>query len=305
MKTFNKYILQLGIVIFGFNLHAQQEAQFTQFNDNTLFINPAYAGSREMLNFTAMHREQWVGFDGAPRSTTFSAHSPLRYESVGLGFTAVNDRVGPMNQTMIYADFSYTVRFSKKRKLSFGLKGGFNMINLTTSSLVTTDQNDPKLTQNTVNNINPNFGAGIYYHSPRFFIGASTPKFIEQSLDGTRPTNLERRHLYGIIGGIIPVSADWKLRPSGQIKMTTGAPISLDLSLAGIYADKLWLGALYRHNAALGAYIQYQITNQFKIGIASDFGTQAMRNYNNGTFEVLMSYDMNFRKDGIRSPRYF
>lgn len=305
MKTFNKYILQLGIVLFGFNLHAQQEAQFTQFNDNTLFINPAYAGSREMLNFTAMHREQWVGFDGAPRSTTFSAHSPLRYESVGLGFTAVNDRVGPMNQTMIYADFSYTVRFSKKRKLSFGLKGGINMINLTTSSLVTTDQNDPKLTQNTVNHINPNFGAGIYYHSPRFFIGASTPKFIEQSLDGTRPTNLERRHLYGIIGGIIPVSADWKLRPSGQIKMTAGAPISIDLSLAVIYADKLWLGTLYRHNAALGAYIQYQISNQFKIGIASDFGTQAMRNYNNGTFEVLMSYDMNFRKEGIRSPRYF
>lgn len=305
MKTFNKYILQLGIALCGFNLHAQQEAQFTQFNDNTLFINPAYAGSREMMNFTAMHREQWVGFDGAPRSTTFSAHSPLRYESVGLGFTAVNDRVGPMNQTMFYADFSYTVRFSKKRKLSFGLKGGFNMINLTTSTLVTTEQNDPKLIQNTVNHFNPNFGAGIYYHTPRFFVGASTPKVIEQSLDGTRPTNLERRHLYGIIGGIIPISAHWKLRPSGQIKMTAGAPMSIDLSLAGIYADKLWLGTLYRYNAALGAYVQYQISNQFKIGIASDFGTQALRNYNNGTFEVLMSYDMNFRKEGIRSPRYF
>lgn len=305
MNNTMKRILYAFVLGISTQYYAQQEAQFTQFNDNTLFVNPAYAGSKDMLNITSMHREQWVGFDGGPRSTTFSAHSPLKYESVGLGFTAVNDRTGPINQTMVYADFSYTVRFRNKRKLSFGIKGGFNMINLKTADLVTIEQNDAKLIANTRNQINPNFGLGIYYHTPKFFVGASTPKFIESSLNGNSTTNLEKRHIYGIIGGVVPLSTSWKLRPTSQVKMTIGAPLSIDLSLAAIWKDRVWLGTMYRHESAVGAFVQYQITDQFKVGLASDFGTQAIRNYNSGTFELMISYDFNFKKEGIRSPRYF
>lgn len=300
-----KHIIIIVLTFTTGQVIAQQEPQFTQYFDNMLFVNPAYAGSNNMLSMIAMHREQWVGFDGAPRTSTLSVHSPLRYESVGVGFSAVNDQVGPMNQTMFYADFSYTLKLNKVQKLSFGLKGGFNMINLRAADLVTTEINDPKLTQNTRFQVNPNIGVGIYYHTPHFFAGLSTPKILENSYGGASSTNLERRHYYGIIGGIFNLSDTWKLRPSSQIKVTSGAPISIDLSLAGIYSDKVWVGALYRHNAAIGGFVQYQITDQFRVGIASDFSTQAIRNYNNGTFEAMLSYDFNFRKDGIRSPRYF
>lgn len=301
-----KYIGIVLLSVIAIPLFGQQDPHFTQYFDNTLFVNPAYAGSRGMLNMTAIHREQWVGFEGSPRSTTFSMHSPLRYESVGLGLTVVNDQAGPVKQTMFYGDFSYTVRFKKAdRKLSFGLKGGVNMINIETANLITMESNDPKLLQNVRNTINPNFGVGIYYHTPRFFIGASSPKILEKSYNGIQSTTLERRHYYGIIGGVLRLSSNWKLRPSAQIKITSGAPMSIDMSAAGIFRDKLWLGAMYRMNAAVGAFIQFQITHQFKLGIASDFGTQAIRNYNYGTFEMMLSYDFNFRKNGIRSPRYF
>lgn len=292
------------ILLNSFYGAAQQDPHFTQYFDNMLFVNPAYAGSNKLLTATAIHREQWVGFDGAPSSTTFSLHSPLPYESVGVGFTAVRDVIGPTKQTMFYGDFSYTLRFKSKGSLSFGLKAGLNLINNETQTLETVDQGDAQLTTNVLNRINPNFGGGIYYRSPKFFIGVSTPKILEQSYDGSG-TNLEKRHYFGIIGGIIPLKNLWKLRPTAQVKMTVGAPMSIDASLAGIYNDKFWIGGTYRYDAAVGVFVQYQISEQFRLGMATDFGTQAIRNYNVGTFELLLSYDFSFSKEGVRSPRYF
>jgi len=307
MKTVKFLIGCLTLAVLGTaNVSAQQDPHFTQYFDNMLFINPAYAGSRGMLNMTAIHREQWVGFDGRPRSSTFSIHSPLSYESVGLGFTAVNDNIGPMNQTMFYADASYTIRFKNhKGKLAFGVKAGLNLINVDKGGLNSDDPNDPKLLQNVRNNVNPNFGFGIYYHLPYFFVGVSSPKILERSYDKVSTTNLERRHYFGTIGGVITLNDQWKLRPVGLVKITEGAPLSADVSLAAIYAEKLWFGANYRLDAAIGAFVQVQISPQFKVGVASDFGLQKIRNYNSGTFEILLSYDFTFKKQGIRSPRYF
>ena len=307
MKTsFKNYGLMLILIMFQSVSMAQQDPHFTQYFDNMLFVNPAYAGRRGMLNVTGIHREQWVGFDGRPRSTTLSVHSPLTYESVGLGMTLVNDQAGPVKQTMVYADFSYTLKFKNpERKLSVGLKAGMNLINVGTTDLQTDVPNDPKVLQNVQNRINPNFGAGLYYHTPRFFVGVSTPKMLENSYDGASQTNKERRHYFGIIGGVVPINAAWKLRPAAQVKMAVGAPMSIDLSTAGIYREKIWLGATYRVAAAFGAFVQYQISPQFKLGVATDFGTQAIRNYNYGTFEILASYDFTFKKKGLRSPRYF
>jgi hypothetical protein len=101
------------------------------------------------------------------------------------------------------------------------------------------------------------------------------------------------------------MNTSWKLRPTAQVKMTAGAPISMDLSVAAIHNDQLYLGAMYRFGSAYGIFVQYQISQQFRVGLASDFGTQALRNYNNGTFEIMLSYDFSFNKEGVRSPRYF
>jgi type IX secretion system PorP/SprF family membrane protein len=293
-------------LVLGTASFAQQDPHFTQYFDNTLFVNPAYAGSNGALNVTGIHREQWVGFDGRPRSTTLSLHSPLSYESVGLGLTMVNDIIGPLTQTMFYGDFSYTVKFKNpKKKLSFGVKAGLNLINVSTAPLITTEASDPKLLSNVQNRINPNFGAGIYYHTPRFFIGASAPKVLERSYDGVNSRNIEKRHYFGIIGGVFPLSSSWKMRPTAQLKLTSNAPMSVDISAAGIYMDKFWLGANYRLDAAFGAFVQYQITPQFRAGLASDFGTQKIRTVNDGTFEIMLSYDFIFEQTGVRSPRYF
>jgi len=298
-----KPILFIAFVLLSLGINAQQDPHFTQYFDNFLHVNPAYAGSTGMLSATAIHREQWVGFDGAPRSTTFSLHTPLNYRSVGLGLTAVNDMIGPVRQNMVYVDFSYTLRLGKTARLALGLKGGMNMINVATGDFTNVQSGDPAF-MNVQNQINPNVGFGMYYHDEHFFFGLSSPRILENN-----PKNpnayLESRHYFGIIGGIFSVSEQWKLRPSIQVKTTMGAPTSLDLSLAGIYKDKLWLGAMNRWNSAAGVFTQYQLNRQFRLGLASEFGMTALRNYNQGTFEVLMSYDFNYKKSNVKSPRYF
>ncbi len=299
MKNIIKYI---PIFMAGW-MFSQQEPQFTQYFDNTLFQNPAYAGSNKMLSFNTMHREQWIGFEGRPSTTSMTLHSPLSYESVGLGLSAIRDVIGPTTQHMVYADFSYSLRITKNQTLAFGLKGGFNIINTKTSTLITT-QYDPNLVQNTLNRFNPNVGFGIYYHSDKFYLGLSSPKLLEGSIDGST-TNLEKRHFYLHTGAIFNLGNVWKLRPTAQIKSTLGAPLSIDLSNAFIYNDKVFIGGTYRHQAAIGVFCQYQISQQLRVGVASDFATTAIRNYNQGTFEAMISYDFNFTKGGIRSPRYF
>lgn len=285
---------------------AQQEPHFAQYFDNTLYVNPAYAGSKGVMNAMLLHREQWVGIDGRPRSTTFSFQTPLPYESVGLGLTAVNDVIGPTTQTMVYGDFSYSLRFKKNNaRLAFGLKAGFNFINNATSTIKTTQEGDPSFLQSTFSRSNPNFGFGIYYHSDYWFLGVSAPKLIEQAYSEIDRDLLERRHYFGIAGIVLKMSKNWKLRPTTQFKYTFGAPFSLDLSAAGIYKDRFYLGAMYRWDAATGVFVQYQINQQFKVGLATEFGMQDIRMYNDGTFEVMLSYDFDYRKSGIRSPRYF
>jgi type IX secretion system PorP/SprF family membrane protein len=297
-------ILSCLLLLVASTVVAQQEAQFTQFTDNQLFVNPAYAGSNGMLNATALHRQQWVGFAGSPTSSTFSFHSPLTYESVGLGLTMVSDQIGPLNQNMIYGDFSYSLKFNNQSRLSFGVKAGLNVISLNTSTLSTTEQNDPNLDKDVRNQVNPNIGFGIHYRSKNWFVGASAPKLFEQSYDGTG-VNIEQRHFFVNTGAVFALTPSFKLRPVMQAKMTAGAPLSLDLSVAGIFQERYFVGAMYRLSAATGLFFQYQVAPTLRVGIATELGLTAMRKFNDGTYEIMLSYDISRKQSGIKSPRYF
>ena len=138
---------------------------------------------------------------------------------------------------MIYGDFSYSLKFTNQSRLSFGIKAGMNVISLNTSTLSTTEQNDPNLNKDVRNQVNPNIGFGVYYRSKNWFVGASTPKLFEQSYDGTG-VNIEQRHFFVNTGAVFALTPSIKLRPVMQAKMTAGAPLSLDLSVAGIFQER-------------------------------------------------------------------
>lgn len=306
MKNYIIKIFTLGVCVIPFAIFAQQEAQFTQYNDNMLYYNPAYAGSREVMNITALYRQQWVGIEGAPVTQSLAFHTPLKYESIGLGVSVLNDKIGPLNQTWLNVDASYTLRFKRhKGKLSFGVKGGINLVNNRVGDLYATDQNDILSSGYLKNEMLPNFGGGIYYHTDKFYVGVGVPRIIESKPDFNQLNFDDQRHYYASIGGYFKFNRMLKLRPSAMFKVTDNAPFALDLSASLIYYDKLWLGANYRLNESAGILFQYQFSNQFKLGYSYDFSVNKLMRFNYGTHEILLSYDFMFKKKSLSTPRYF
>lgn len=301
-----KIIVALGIILCGFSGYAQQEAQFTQYNDNMLYYNPAYAGSRDMMNVSLLHRQQWVGIEGAPMSQSFSLHTPIKHKSIGLGLSVVNDKVGPLNQTWVNGSFSYTLRLNKNGdKLAFGLSGGLNIVNGRFTELYTPDGNDPIFNQNIQNKLEPLIGGGIYYHSEKWYVGVSIPKIVQSKVTAGDFGIQDERHYYASVGGYISLNKTLKLRPSALLKYTANAPIAADASLALIFQDKLWLGINYRLLESAGVLVQVQLSPQFKIGYSFDISTSNLVRSNYGTHELLLSYDLNFSNKKVISPRFF
>ena len=179
-----------------------------------------------------------------------------------------------------------------------------NVININSSELSTTTENDPNLMKDVRNQVNPNLGFGLYYHTKNWFFGASTPKIFESSYDQTS-LNIEQRHFFVNAGTILKAGSSLKLRHMVQAKFTEGAPLSLDAAITGIIQERVFIGAMYRLNAAGGIFVQYQLAPTLRIGVGSEIGLTEIRKYNDGTFELMLSYDVARSKTGIKSPRYF
>jgi len=297
----------IAILCLSNALRAQQDAMFTHYMYNTLWLNPAYAGTRDAFTITGIHRSQWVGFDGAPLDQTITMHSPLLNGKMGIGLSLLNDKIGPTKSTIIALDLSYQVRLSRKSQLSFGLKGLVNMYSNNLSKLNLDNQNDVSFSQNFSRTL-PNAGAGIYYYRERFYVGVSTPKLLENKLNGgLSAQSKEQRHYFFIMGTVIRLSQDVKLKPTCFVKATEGAPVEGDVTASFLFRDKLSLGAMYRTGDAVGALIGFNFTEQFSAGYSFDWSmANTTGKYNSGSHEIMLRYDLISKsKAKIKSPRYF
>ena len=294
----------------GGNLLAQQDAQYTQYMYNTVSVNPAYAGSRGNLSIAALHRSQWLGLEGAPKTQTLNLHSPIGYRGVGLGLSIVNDQIGPTSETYFDADFSYTIQLAAEKRLSFGLKGSVHLLDIRFSEL-TTDPNNPDATlqDDIQNRLSPNVGAGVYYHTETFYAGLSVPRFLETTHfeESSLSTAKEQMNFYFISGYVWDFHPLWKFKPTLLTKMTLGAPLQVDVSANFMYNEKFIMGAAYRWDAALSAMVGFHISPSFLIGLSYDRETTALGGaiFNDGSFEVILRYDFIRMLGNIKSPRFF
>lgn len=285
--------------------YAQQDAQFTQYMYNTINVNPAYAGSRGALSMFALYRTQWVGLDGAPVTSAVSMNTPLNESRLGLGVSLINDKIGPTTENTISADLSYTINTSEDWKLSFGIKATANLFDLDASKLNPVDAADPSL-QN-YSTFSPNLGAGIYWHSDKAYIGFSVPNFIETNrYDDNEVAIFKERISYYLIGGLVfDLNQDIKFKPAFLTKMITGAPLQVDVSANFMFYDKLMMGVSYRWSAALSAMVGFQVSDGLYIGYGYDRETTNLDNYNSGSHEIFLRYELFKNNDRITTPRFF
>ena len=302
----------LAIVVATFTSNAQQDPMYTQYMFNTQTINPAYAGTWESLGFMALGRHQWTGWDGAPRTYTFTMQAPLKNERVALGLNVINDKLGYEKRFYVFADYSYLVPVGEKTNLRFGLKGGFTNYSHNLQDHNILDPGDPAFTGEISHSFKPNFGVGAFLYSKRAYVGFSVPKIVNSKFD-TNTENFsiegELRHYFLIAGAVFDLGENVKFKPTALAKASFtseyGSPAQLDLTGNFLIKEKLWLGAMYRTGDSFGFIAQFLFAEKLRIGYAIDFSTTNLRNYNNGTHEVMISYELRFRKEEVVSPRYF
>lgn len=298
--------ISLGLVLVAGlqSSYAQQDPQYTQYMYNTQAINPAYAGTRGMLSIYGQYRAQWVGLEGAPKTSTLAVSSPIGDSGLGIGATFTNDKVGAMNENNISIDLSYSVELNRDYKLAFGLKATANMLDVDYTKL---QIYRPIYDQNIKNQFSPNIGAGVYLYSDKAYVGLSVPNFLSTDrYDDNEYTTMRQRAHFNLMGGyVFDVSDNVKFKPAFLAKAVTGAPLQVDLSANFLFIEKFTVGAAYRVDASVSALVGFQVTDDLFIGYSYDAETTKLARYNSGSHEIFLRFELLNRKQRISTPRYF
>ena len=316
MKTRKQHYRSIALLVLvlgvSTTLTGQQEAMYTHYSYNTLAVNPAYAGSRDALTFTALHRSQWVSFPGAPVTQTLTIHSPVLNEKLGLGLSIVNDKAGPLKHTMVNVDATYILYLNREDRLAFGIKGGLDFFKGDFADIVTGEEGDNVFGIDIGTKAKPNFGLGVYYYKPNFYAGISSPGLLKNSYSNSNESNgletyTQDMHFYFISGAVFDINFDWKFKPTTFVKLTKGAPIEADITPTFILRDKVNLGVMYRTGDGFGILAGMHLNEQLLLGYSFDWSlTNPTGKYNDGSHEIMLRYDFIYKhRMKIKSPRYF
>jgi len=296
---------------------AQQDPHYTQYMYNMNVINPAYAGSKENIAIGLLYRKQWVDIEDSPSTGTFSGHSPVG-KNVGLGLSAIVDEIGPVKETNVYADFSYTLKLGGEHRLALGIKAGatFHDVGLFTDigESNVPDADDPAFSSN-INRTYFNVGTGAFYYTEHYYLAFSVPNMLKSKhLDYQPPSGSanqpgkfgsEESHYFLTGGYVFEIGDNFKLKPSFMVKSAFGVDPSIDGSLNAMFFDKFEIGATYRLDDSFGGMVNYAITPNIRIGYAYDHIVSDLKVTTPASHEFLLLFDLNFPRKVSRSPRYF
>lgn len=313
MKTIlNRIFFTALVFVTSFSLSmAQQYPVFSQYYFNELVINPAYAGNHVQLSLTAMYRNQWVNFPGAPKTFSITGHTAMAKNKVGVGLMVNHDEIGSYKNEHIYASYSYKIHFPEAT-LSMGLQAGINLLGADYSKLDLQNPGDAAF-YNILNVVKPNFGAGLFFTKKNFFVGFSVPFIlnnkIANSVEGLLGQLTEARYYFLRSGVVFPIDGmkKVKMNPSILLRTQEGQPLSLDVNTAFIFYDVFSAGVSYRSGDSFITFVDLKITDRFHFGYSYDWTQSDLNRFSNGTHEFMLNYRTRIRgvhKDP-KCPQYY
>jgi len=314
-KIYHKIAALICLTLLSFQSNAQQDPQFTHYMYNMSVINPGYATATEdILNIGGLYRTQWVGMEGAPKTASFFAHTPIN-EKIELGISFTNDNIGDViNENNIYADFAYVLPVGLEAKLSLGLKAGFTFFNANFDGFILNSGNtstDIAFNEN-INRTFPNIGIGAFYFTDNYYLGLSAPNMLTtthlESENGIKSTGVQDIHYFLTGGYVFDINEDLKFKPAFMAKGVKGAPLAIDITANVLINKKLEAGLGYRLDDAISALVNFRVSPDLRIGYSYDFTTSNLGSFNSGSHEIFILFDVDLfgLKGGYdRSPRFF
>ena len=312
-------LLLLILGISSSQVRAQQDKMFSQYMFNMMALNPAYAGSRDVLSMSALYRNQWTGVQGAPQTATFTADMPLNQERVGIGLQLYGDKSGVIQEAGAFASYAFRIKVGAKSTLALGLQAGASSYQANLAEVRTSPdgQIDPAFASN-ISKILPNFGTGIYLSNDRSYLSLSVPRLVKNKLSEYNVGDLRSvqvRHAYFAAGFVVGISPGIKMKPSMLVKYAEGAPLGFDGNINFWFADRISIGASIRRNQfstwtqyttdAIVGMLEVQLTDQIRFGYAYDRTMNNFQSVAPSSHEIMLRYEFGFGKNRILTPRYF
>jgi type IX secretion system PorP/SprF family membrane protein len=318
MKNLKTIFATIFLGVFSLCAVAQQDAGFTMYFFNPVYVNPAYAGSREAFSGTMVHRSQWVGMPGAPTTQSLSIHSRIPYSRVGLGLQVYNDESGPMKNTGINLTYAHHIELNEKTTLSVGFTGMVNSIRIGFDQINYDDDVDPAFDGNASSSWVPDLAAGVYLYRERFYAGLSASHLMQSKfgLTDAPGANLAKFHrqYYFTSGVVLPLTESLDFRPSVLVKFVNAAPAIADINGSFIFNKRLFLGAGYRMSKRINmegtdnmlvGIAEVSILNTLRFGYSYDYFLNRTGSYNGGTHEFMVGWDISGVKTKMSSPKFF
>lgn len=307
-------IIVISFFFYITSTSAQQDPEYTHYMYNMSVVNPAYAsGMPAMLNLGGLYRTQWVGAIGAPKTFTFFGHTAIN-EKIEVGLSFVSDDIGDgaKKENNVYADFAYVLNLGGQNKLSLGVKAGFSSIQTNFNGFVLQSgsvDTDMAFAEN-VNVSKPNVGVGAYFFRNNFYVGLSAPNLLKtkhiEEKSGINAFGSEDIHTFLTAGYVFQINEKVKFKPAFMTKYVTGAPLSIDITANILYNNKFEFGAAYRIDDAVSALVNINITPSLRVGYAYDYTLSNLGQFNSGTHEIMLLFDLDLLGKGFdKSPRFF
>lgn len=302
-----KKIIYSLIILLGLSASAQQEPQYTQYMYNPSVINPGYAGSLGYGSLFSLYRTQWIGLEGAPKTINLSYHQPLENTNLGLGGNIVHDEIGPSTTTNLAVDVSYTIHFENESRLAFGMKVGGQLLNIDYTKLNHYNPSDVSFRNNITNQFSPNIGAGLFYYNENSYLGLSVPMMLQTKMyDEFAYSDANRRQHFYLMGGkVYDLTYNVKFKPAFVAKMVAGAPLQVDLTGNFLINEKFTVGLAYRWSAAVSALVGFKVSDRLAICYGYDRETTRLANFNSGSHELFLQFDLFKITQHIETPRFF
>jgi type IX secretion system PorP/SprF family membrane protein len=296
-------------------VYAQQQPIYTQYMFSMLSINPAYAGSREVLGVTALFRKQWVGIPGAPQTTILGVDLPANSNWLGLGLQLFNDQIGVEKTSGLVSSYAFRMHlFNSEDEFAIGVQAGLSNFKADYTQVDLIHPYDASFAGNTVNVWLPSLGSGLYYHNNNFYAGFSSPNVLTSSLKNKSvvtqsAVSAKQVSTFFLTSGyVITLNQDLELKPSVLLKATSGAPLQADFNANLWIADRLSVGASYRTGDAIAGMLEVNLTSQFKIGYSYEKGINSLGQFNQGTHELMIRFEISNpdeEKQYYFHPRHF
>jgi len=323
-----KILFVFAITLSSLLAVAQQDAQYSQYMFNGIYINPAYAGYKEQLNVHSFYRNQWTGITGSPKSMSLAVDAIANSGNVGLAFQVASDKLGAQNSVSAYANYAYRLRVGKSEssRLALGVGVGVLQQGIDGNNLNARDEGDNFIPIGNQNEIVPDARAGVFYSDDRFYAGFSADNLIAQYILNQRNLSVyfqtPKTHFYLTAGMLLPINESVQIKPSFLLKDDRGGPTSLDINAFVLLGNKIWVGGSYRTavklynksylqsnlqktNSAVGM-VEFFATNFLRLGYAYDQTLSSLAGYSGGSHEISVGFTIKPKK-GIKmlTPRYF